>query len=489
MIAVWLTHALLIGTLLALAARVFEAGARLLRLPVRFAWAAALLATLLFAALAPLRRAAQAPEAAGTEQLATMATAASNVEPVSSPLLLQFMATMVDVARTGLDGALRVAARVGAAEGGAVAGRAFMGVWLLASSVLLLLFGATLRRYRRTTRRWPVVELAGERVRVSAGAGPAVVGLVRPEIVVPAWLLESPPAQQRLVIVHEREHLRARDHLLLASGCMAVVLLPWHPAIWWMYARLRLAVELDCDARVLRRGATPAQYGSLLLDIAGNGSGVLFGATALADAPSHLERRLVAMTNRLSRFAAARGVALAAAATLFVIAACETELPSGTELEAMDVAAVENRVAALGVLTEGEHVTYAIDGITVQADVVASLAPERIASIEVVRRTEGGVPAISITTVEAAARALLEDALERSVKGAPPGDGVSISSSANFDGVLTINGERVPPSAMARLSPDDIDRIEVVKGAAATRLFTDAAAVNGVIQITLKPGR
>ncbi|MFP4622689.1 MAG: M56 family metallopeptidase, partial [Gemmatimonadota bacterium] len=46
-------------------------------------------------------------------------------------------------------------------------------------------------------------------VRVAPAAGPAVMGLRCPEIVVPAWLLEASPEEQRLVVLHEREHLRA----------------------------------------------------------------------------------------------------------------------------------------------------------------------------------------------------------------------------------------------------------------------------------------
>ena len=71
------------------------------------------------------------------------------------------------------------------------------------------------------------------------------------------WLLRRAPDEQRIVLAHEAEHVRARDPLLLAAGCAGVALLPWHPVSWWLLARLRLAVELDCDRRVLRRGVAP----------------------------------------------------------------------------------------------------------------------------------------------------------------------------------------------------------------------------------------
>src|SRR5438270_554238 len=83
------------------------------------------------------------------------------------------------------------------------------------------------------------------------------------------------------------------DSLLLAGGCLAIALVPWCVAVWYMFSRLRLAVELDCDARVLRAGAAPQSYGSLLIDVAEQVSDFRIGATALVAGPSHLQRRLM----------------------------------------------------------------------------------------------------------------------------------------------------------------------------------------------------
>src|SRR5262249_56789106 len=98
--------------------------------------------------------------------------------------------------------------------------------------------------------------------------GPVVTGLVRPEIVVPRWMLQRAPSEQRVVLAHEAEHVRAGDALLLATASAAVILMPWNPALWYMLSRVRLAVELDCDARVLRGGVAAMAYGTLLIDLA-----------------------------------------------------------------------------------------------------------------------------------------------------------------------------------------------------------------------------
>jgi beta-lactamase regulating signal transducer with metallopeptidase domain len=94
------------------------------------------------------------------------------------------------------------------------------------------------------------------------------VGLWRARIVVPRWVLALPGPQRRYVLRHEDEHRRSRDALLLFAASLAVVLTPWNLALYWQLRRLRLAVEMDCDARVVRALGDAPAYGALLLDIA-----------------------------------------------------------------------------------------------------------------------------------------------------------------------------------------------------------------------------
>ena len=92
---------------------------------------------------------------------------------------------------------------------------------------------------------------------MSDDIGPAVIGFWRPEIVVPKWLLCADQHVMRLALAHESEHVRARDPLLLLAGTVAIVLLPWNLPLWWQWRRLRLSIEVDCDARVLASAASP----------------------------------------------------------------------------------------------------------------------------------------------------------------------------------------------------------------------------------------
>jgi TonB family protein len=152
-------------------------------------------------------------------------------------------------------------------------------------------------RLARRRRAWPVETVAGETVLVSPSVGPAVVGFVRPRIVMPRWTLGWAEPLQRLIVRHEREHVRAGDPLLLLAGLVTVALMPWSPALWWQLRRLRLAMEVDCDARTLRDTGDVLAYGRLLLEIGRlGGAGAPVPLVSFSEPRSFLERRITIMT-------------------------------------------------------------------------------------------------------------------------------------------------------------------------------------------------
>jgi hypothetical protein len=413
---------------------------------------------------------------------------------------------------------LNVAAGWIAPRLGGGADRAIGWTWIASGALVLLMLGAAQLRHRRQRRGWPVRRVGDVAVRVAPDAGPMVVGLLRPVIVVPQWLESAPAEEQRAMLVHEQEHVRARDPWLLALGAAAVVLLPWHPAVWWMAARLRLAVELDCDRRVLRRGVRRAAYGAALLDVAGRRSAYAVAAPALLLSPSQLERRLTAMTTRTTRFAPARGLGLAALGAVLVLAACEAKMPTAAEIDRMDLAAVENSAKRMRIVSFGDdaNTSYTLDGAPITAEEARALAPERIAAIEVQKQTvqmgEGAATqsaTVAIFTPEGIAARDGEEMVapggrgeqiivrRKQANGAPEveerivvrgGDATSGPEldGRNFEGLLVIDGKISEPGAMRALAPDRIHSVEVVKGAAATKMYDDPRAANGVIKITTK---
>jgi len=159
---------------------------------------------------------------------------------------------------------------------------------------------------------------------ISKNVGPAVVGLRSMEVVVPEWITALDASLRAIVLRHEEEHRIARDPHLLFMSTVAVALMPWNVALWIQARRLRLAVEMDCDARVLRAHPSTERYGLLMLTIAQRRSIAppLF-APMLSEPTSHLERRILAMqpsTRRLARLTIVGGTFVAAGALLFACA-------------------------------------------------------------------------------------------------------------------------------------------------------------------------
>ena len=77
---------------------------------------------------------------------------------------------------------------------------------------------------------------------------PAVVGHLRPVILVPASAFSGlTPAQLEAVIAHELAHVRRHDYLVNLLQTAAETLLFYHPAVWWVSRRARAEREHACD--------------------------------------------------------------------------------------------------------------------------------------------------------------------------------------------------------------------------------------------------
>ncbi|MDB4898841.1 MAG: TonB family protein, partial [Gemmatimonadetes bacterium] len=135
----------------------------------------------------------------------------------------------------------------------------------------------------------------GVPVVVTDAIGPATVGLWRSRVVVPRWVLALPRVQRRYVIRHEEEHRRSHDARLLFAASLTILLMPWNLALWWQLRRLYLAVEMDCDNRVVAQLGDATAYGELLLRVAEAGSRGPRLQPALLGGRGTLERRLMAL--------------------------------------------------------------------------------------------------------------------------------------------------------------------------------------------------
>jgi TonB family protein len=85
------------------------------------------------------------------------------------------------------------------------------------------------------------------------GESPSVVGWLRPVVLIPsAALLGLTTEQLEAVLAHELAHVRRHDYLVNMLQILAETLLFYHPAVWWVSARIRHERELCCDDIAVR---------------------------------------------------------------------------------------------------------------------------------------------------------------------------------------------------------------------------------------------
>jgi hypothetical protein len=285
MIGEALAYAVVVALLVGLAAASVEQLLAELGLPRRFAWFGAYAAALVFPLLAMLlAEGAPAPIVVGTG--AASGQAATLRPPIDwDTVLLQ--------------------------------------LWAAASTLLLFFYAAAWVRLAALAKRWPKAD-DDSSVLIADDVGPAVLGVLKPRIVLPRWLMESPASMRSTVMAHELEHIAARDQVLIVAAQLVTVLLPWNLPLWWFARRLRLGIEVDCDARVLRRGIGAEHYADVLLAVGQRRSFSPHVAATLIEPVTQLERRIRIMLTRRKPGAVLRATATAALA--LAIAACVTRV-------------------------------------------------------------------------------------------------------------------------------------------------------------------
>jgi TonB family protein len=269
MIATWMIAATLFAVLLGLAALAIERALRLLGRQSRAPWAFALAGAVMWPVLAPI----------GARIFVASLPAAGLAQVSAAP----------SAARAITDG-------LGALppDWAARADAAVLILWACVSVVLLARLALAFRALRRLERAAKHDVVEGVPVLVTDSLGPAVFGMRQPRLIVPHWLLDLDAPLRALVLRHEQEHCRARDPQLTLAVAVALALMPWNAGVWWIARRLRLALELDCDVRVMRAAGDPQRYGKLLLFIAQRQSQTRL-APMLAESNSHLSQRITAM--------------------------------------------------------------------------------------------------------------------------------------------------------------------------------------------------
>jgi GWxTD domain-containing protein len=117
--------------------------------------------------------------------------------------------------------------------------------------------GLALRMGIRRAIRW----FAGARI-----DSPQVFGWFKPVVLVPLSALTSmPPQQLEAVLAHELAHVRRHDFLVNACQVLVETVLFYHPAVWWLSARIREEREACCDRIAAEQCGDAVLYGHALV--------------------------------------------------------------------------------------------------------------------------------------------------------------------------------------------------------------------------------
>jgi hypothetical protein len=311
----WMIYATLVALALSAAAFTAERAARVRRRTTRWAWFAAMLGSLALPALI----------SSVTLRLPGMLQSGAMPPPIvlrdATSIPMPALLMPLDGSRPyGAPDPVAMWLRTG---------------WLVLSLLMLcaLLVSAVLLHRRK--RGWREATMCGEQVLLAPDAGPAVAGLLQPRIVVPMWLLQA-PEQQRDVLAHERSHLEAGDPRLIALAVTLLALMPWNPLLWWQFHRLRRAIEVDCDARVLCGGRDLVAYCETLLQVGQCQSSRIGLVPAMSESGSFLEQRIKLMLTKRNKWAGVSALVLVCASLGMTVFAAQVTPPSGAAPEVKD---------------------------------------------------------------------------------------------------------------------------------------------------------
>lgn len=382
----WMIYAFLVAIALSGAALIAEKAARYRGLPTRWPWMLGMAASLL---LPILISTISIPRPEG------FSTAARTPAASAAPLNLRD-ATSIPLASTVIDWSgttsYTSSTRIN---------MILTDIWLGSSFTLLLFLCLSTALFHRRKRSWAPETVCGVPALVSESAGPAVVGLIRSRIVVPTWVLKESSEQQRYVMAHEQSHLSARDPLLVAVAMTILVSMPWSPLLWWQFHRLRCAIEVDCDARVLGSGGDVRDYCETLIQVGQSQSEFIGAVTAMSESKSFLERRIKIMLSKPKKWAGASAFALISVALGMAVFAAQVTPPAVPGDSANHAITVNpsrlDAYTGFYALSDYSLVTVARKGSGLTVAPIGQFLAQGTIDVSAVSDTEFSVPSIDVT--------------------------------------------------------------------------------------------
>lgn len=299
MIALWMLSCVAVSAGVFIACLLIEKGCIATNRPSRFVW----LAGICFSIVVPFATIARPVDATARTDVSVITPTGITPAPVTEkPNLLDRIAALAQQLNSAL-----------------------VLLWVATSVLLLTIIAILLRRTRILLSDSVAGILEGESVRLSETVGPAIVGIVRYEILIPRWVSMLSGEQRKLILMHEKQHARVFDPAITFTAVVLTALMPFNVVLWFMVRRLRTAIEIDCDRRVLNHATDVEAYASLLIDVGAHVSRAPILAAALNESASQLQQRIHAMS--FIRKPAARFQAIAFGVIGVVVLTAATRIP------------------------------------------------------------------------------------------------------------------------------------------------------------------
>ncbi len=160
-------------------------------------------------------------------------------------------------------------------------------IWIIATVILTLRMLLSLRSARKLLGRMLPVEkesvtILAEKIaktmgvyrpieilQSEAGTVPFTLGMRRPKIVLPSVAVENwSESQLRAILTHEIAHIQRGDVWGQLLTQFVFCLYWFHPLVWFAARQIRVTRELACDDMVLLGGEEPADFATMLLELA-----------------------------------------------------------------------------------------------------------------------------------------------------------------------------------------------------------------------------
>jgi TonB family protein len=224
--------------------------------------------------------------------------------------------------------------------------------------------------------------VASDRVIVSgSNLIPAVVGTIRPRIVLPLRLLDALDVDElKAVLLHEEMHRKNADPAIAFAQRLASSLLFFFPLLAPLQRRLRESAELRCDEEALRAGAEPQSYARALARTIQLGLDPSPAPAALGDGnPSLVARRVARLSEPLRTKAMIKHrIAIAAAACILAAGVILPISPgmvvAGTEPVIPELDNLRNRNQRISLHFENVSAAKVLDAIAAAGNLRIDMA-------------------------------------------------------------------------------------------------------------------